>query len=223
MISTSSRQSETFIDIVILGHSIPLELIIGVATLGALVYVALALKASRQSNVLQTLPTLVVKPTSNAKDATFKIMNLTNKLAYSIEIDPIYLFHKYEGIMYKVTLMLPEHNYLDAKEQRELKEFLLADGAVDRSKTLSSVIAQVKEVTENLPMVVRFKDSQGIKYFTELTFAKGSEQIARSPRKLTLMWRGRLFYRKKRRHYRLRKNVLLRARRIHPDIIDQKK
>jgi hypothetical protein len=216
----STRINEKFVDINILGLSIPLETILAIVTVGALIYAARTFVASRKNNELKTVPTLIMKRKTGGSNFTMELKNLTDNLAYNIHIDPLFMINQIDCSIYKINFFLKDPNYIDAKGSRELTEYKLKDGAVELDTDFAKIVS---EFAGRRPIVIRFKDSQGLNYYTVLNFVDGNEKIIESPRRLTLFRRLKLYFMQRKRYYKYKRYQGKKFSRTHPDLEDKSK
>ncbi len=207
---TTTRTHEKFLDIHLFGWAISLELLVGVVTALALVYAVRSFAASRRSNELKTVPTLVIQARApKTKKSSMKLVNISSNIAYKVKIDSVYKHNRRNGSVYKVEFVLEGKNYIMGGAEVDLQEYKLKDGAVEQEENFAGIVSRVG-LNEKRPMVVRFEDVQGIQYYTEINFKDGEENIVTTPRKLTQIARGRLYFRRrvelsKIRRYQVRK------------------
>lgn len=206
----TTRAHEKFLDVHLFGWTISLELLLSVVTVLALVYAARSFAASRKSNELKTVPTLLIQARPlKTKKSSMQLVNLSSNIAYKVKIDSVYKYNRRNGAVYKIDFVLEGKNYIKGGDDVDLKEYKLKDGAVEEEEDFAGIVSRVG-VNEKRPMVIRFEDVQGIKYYTEINFKDGEESIVTTPRKLTWIANGRLYLRRRMelrgiRHYQVKK------------------
>lgn len=211
----------TYLELHVFGLSIPLEFIGGVVTILLLLYAIRTFVTTRKSNELQTVPVLIVKYRQGAGtgNSTLDLVNLTEKLAYNIEVYPVYLTHSRDGGLYKIKFSLKGRNYIKANESLELTEYKLRDGAEETTENFARIISHVNH-TKKHPLLIRFEDSQGIAYYTKISFERGDEKIVQPPKKLTRWANFKLIVDAKRQHRKRREYQIRKYARVHPDLQD---
>jgi hypothetical protein len=216
LITSKPNQEYTYI----LG--IPLDVIISIFTILAVAYAAKLFMASRRSNELKTVPTLIMKyrPSPNST-SSMELVNLTSKIAYNVKIAPVYFRNFSDGCIYKVNFALQGENYINPTQTRVLKELKLKDGAKHEENNFADIVSAIGP-SKNFPVIIKFTDIQGINYFTVVGFKEGDVQIIRPPKKLSFLWRTRLWIRSQRRYRRYRRNQSRKFARAHPDLLSDK-
>ncbi len=218
----TTRTHEKFLDVHLFGWTISLELLLGVVTVLALIYAARSFATSRKSNELKTVPTLLIQArTLKTKKSSMKLVNLSNNIAYKVKIDSVYKYNRRNGAVYKIDFVLEGKNYIKGGEEVDLKEYKLKDGAVEEDEDFAGIVSRVG-VNERRPMVIRFEDVQGIKYYTEINFKDGEENIVTTPCKLTLAARGQLYLRRRMELREIRLYQTKKFRREYPYMLVRK-
>jgi hypothetical protein len=197
---------------------LPLEFWLGLFTIVAAVYAARLFISSRRSNELKTVPTLIIKYKSSPNSrSSMELVNLTDKIAYNITIDPLFLRNKFDGCLYKVNFAVMGENYINPNQSRPLAEHKMKDGAKDEENNFADIVGALG-AAQNYPIVVRFTDMQGVKYFIKVNFERGAEKIVQSPMKLTYYRRISLWVKAYKRYRTYRINQSRRFARVHPDL-----
>ena len=218
IITTKSNQEYSYI------FNIPLSLVLSIVTILLGIYAIKSFLASRLGNELKTTPTLIIKyRASPEKQSSMQLANLTDKMAYNIILDPIFVRNFKDSSLYKVNFVLDGENYIKADQKRPLKEYKLKDGAVEEALNFADIIAKMdSRQKRKFPLTIRFNDIQGISYFTQLYFEKGHEIIVKPPKKLTRYWRLRLWFKAYRTYKRYMNNQSRRFARVHPSLEQDK-
>jgi len=199
---------------------IPYESVLFVAALLTLGVAFLSFKASRRANELTTVPKLIVKYKQSQNGGSIFLQNLDDhKLAYDIEIMPLYLWQDLEASIYKIVFHQHGENYTMGDKKILLKEKVLRDGEVETSKRFADIVPHIK--TRTRPLVILFSDAQGVRYFTLVHFENGKERILRPPTKLTIIWRIRLRWRAAKRLRKLERLAKKAHKRDYPEVAEE--
>jgi hypothetical protein len=188
LLTTTPKATQSYdlhVDLSIINFTVGYEWILFILGLVTATVAIRSFRAARRQNELSTVPILLLQQDGQGNASIFRLVNLTDRFAYNIKISPVYLTYADKLNILRVEFLLDGKNYIGGRESLQLSERVLDDGAVSTEK-FANIISNMPSMSERKnSLLVRFRDSQGIEYYTKIGFARGNERIVQAPTKLT--------------------------------------
>lgn len=142
-------------------------------------------KQAAESNELKLLPVLTLK-IEDLLDAKLTIHNISDAIAYDVEIDENVLFMSDTKEVLNLQIYIPEINVIEPRQKKDLKTITTVDG---KKSDLSGMMLMLLQEQEK-PIRIYYKNAKGKKYITSLRLYKKAIRIVEPPKKYT--WRRKI-------------------------------
>ena len=151
----------------------------------------MAFRASTKQSQLTTVPHLTIEVRGTvANNSKLVLVNHNRRFAFNMKFEPVSTYLKDVNRIDKYTLEINtkkvSRNYI-SESDCETELTILESGEIMDQDFGTFIIAYNRSYRRGL--ILKFTDSQNIRYFTRLDFDKGKTLIRQAPKRLTIFQR----------------------------------
>ncbi len=178
---------------------IPMQDLGVLATLLVISYTFKQVKLLSEANTLPLMPLLIFDfDSSYTRDTKIYLRNIGVGPAFNVRVEKWELIFTDQPMVWNLQLILKPYNYLAAGEKRELLA-IDAKGKETKSNIMKDLFYNSEQA---ITLPIKYNDMRGKEYFMLHTSKDGLHKITGHPRKLTSIWKVRLWW-----EYTLKANV----------------